>query len=63
MRALSLLALAMLAMPARAAMAKRRLGFVASTNAGSSSFQPLADLMIAHAASWNVAHAYCSSPG
>jgi hypothetical protein len=63
MRALSLLALAMLAMPARAALAKRRLGFVASTNAGSSSFQPLADLMIAHAASWNVAHAYCSSPG
>ena len=42
---------------------KRRLSFVASTNAGSSSFQPLADLLLAHKASWNVAHAYCSSPG
>lgn len=42
---------------------KRRLSFVASTNGGSSSFQPLADLLISRKASWNVAHAYCSSPG
>jgi len=44
-------------------VAQRRLGFVASTNAGSSSFQPLADALIEHASSWSVAHAYCSSPG
>ena len=37
--------------------------FVASTNAGSSSYQPLAELLLAHASSWNVASAYCSSPG
>ena len=42
---------------------RRRLGFVASTNGGASSFQPLADLFLQHVASWNVAHAYCSSPG
>jgi hypothetical protein len=46
-----------------AALPKRRLSFVASTNAGSTSFQPLADLLISRKASWNVAHAYCSSPG
>ena len=46
-----------------AALPKRRLSFVASTNGGSSSFQPLADLMLTHPKSWNVAHAYCSSPG
>lgn len=57
------LVLALAALPAHAGLAKRRLGFVASTNAGSSSFQPLADLMISRAASWTVAHAYCSSPG
>ena len=45
------------------ALPKRRLGFVASTNSGSSSYQPLADLFLSHASSWNVAHAYCSSPG
>ena len=49
--------------PAAAAPAERRIGFVASTNGGSESFQPLADALIAHAASWTVAHAYCSSPG
>ena len=41
-----------------AALPKRRLSFVASTNAGSTSFQPLADLLISRKASWNVAHAY-----
>jgi len=46
-----------------ALLPRRRLGFVASTNGGSASFQPLADLLIAHASSWNAAHAYCSSPG
>ena len=46
-----------------ALLPRRRLGFVASTNGGSSSFQPLADLFIEHASSWNAAHAYCSSPG
>ena len=46
-----------------ALLPRRRLGFVASTNGGSASFQPLADLFIAHASSWNAAHAYCSSPG
>jgi hypothetical protein len=48
---------------ASAALPKRRLSFVASTNAGSASFQPLADLFISRKNSWNVAHAYCSSPG
>ena len=42
---------------------ERRIGFVASTNGGSESFQPLADLLISHSESWTVAHAYCSSPG
>jgi len=42
---------------------ERRIGFVASTNGGSESFQPLADLLIEHSDSWTVAHAYCSSPG
>ena len=42
---------------------ERRIGFVASTNGGSESFQPLADLLTSHADSWSVAHAYCSSPG
>ena len=42
---------------------ERRIGFVASTNGGSESFQPLADTLIAHSNSWTVAHAYCSSPG
>ena len=46
-----------------ASLPRRRLGFVASTNGGAASFQPLADLFLAHAASWNAAHAYCSSPG
>jgi hypothetical protein len=41
----------------------RRTTFVATTNSGSSSFQPLADLFIAHSASWTTASAYCSSPG
>jgi len=43
--------------------AERRIGFVASTNGGSSSFQPLADVLLEHASSWSHAHAYCSSPG
>lgn len=41
----------------------RRTRFVASTNGGSSSFQPLADLLLSQKSSWNVASAYCSSPG
>ena len=41
----------------------RRMRFVASTNKGASSFQPLADAFIEHNASYNVASAYCSSPG
>jgi len=44
-------------------VAQRRIGFVASTNGGSESLQPLADALLAHSSSWNVAHAYCSSPG
>ena len=42
---------------------KRRMRFVASTNNGASSFQPLADAFIEHNASYNVASAYCSDPG
>ena len=57
-RAILLPALAALAAPTA-----RRLGFVASTNGGSESFAPLAETLIAHAPSWTVAHAYCSSPG
>ena len=52
--------------PSRASPAPlphRRMRFVASTNGGASSYQPLAELLIAHAPSWNVASAYCSSPG
>ena len=52
-----------LALSAAAPLPKRRTSFIASTNAGSSSFQPLADLLLEHASSWNVASAYCSSPG
>jgi hypothetical protein len=65
MRAPLLLACALLPACVRAGVSlpRRRLGFVASTNGGSSSFQPLADLFLAHAPSWNAAHAYCSSPG
>lgn len=58
-----LLALLLPLLAAARPLPKRRLSFVASTNAGSSSLQPLADLLIAHNSSWNVAHAYCSSPG
>lgn len=57
------LALAIAASASSAAPLQRRLGFVATTNAGSSSFQPLADALIEHKESWTVAHAYCSSPG
>jgi hypothetical protein len=42
---------------------KRRMRFVASTNGGAASFQPLADAFIQHNASYNIASAYCSSPG
>jgi hypothetical protein len=60
----ALCAAALAVAPAAAVpVAERRVGFVASTNGGSGSFQPLADALIAHASSWNVAHAYCSSPG
>lgn len=48
---------------AQAALPARRTTFVASTNGDSGTFQPLADLLIAHGSSWNVASAYCSSPG
>jgi hypothetical protein len=48
---------------AHALLPRRRLSFIASTNGGSSSFQPLADTLLEHASSWNVASAYCSSPG
>jgi hypothetical protein len=41
----------------------RRTRFVASTNGGSSSFQPLADAFIQLNHSYNIASAYCSSPG
>jgi hypothetical protein len=41
----------------------RRTRFVASTNGGSSSFQPLADAFIQLNRSYNIASAYCSSPG
>lgn len=58
-----LLASFVLTHAASSPLPKRRLGFVASTNSGSQSFQPLADLFIEHSSSWNVAHAYCSSPG
>lgn len=60
------------AMPASAASAggyapkllpPRRTRFVATTNGHSSSYQPLADLFITQNASYNVASAYCSSPG
>ena len=42
---------------------ERRLGFVASTNGGHETFGPIAATLLEHASSWNVAHAYCSSPG
>jgi len=41
----------------------RRTRYIASTNAGSGSFQPLADAFIRQNASYNIASAYCSSPG
>jgi hypothetical protein len=65
MGTLPLTALLLLSLHASATviLPKRRLSFVASTNAGSSSLQPLADLLISRRSSWNVAHAYCSSPG
>ena len=63
MRVLLAAVLLMTTCDCAAMLPRRRLGFVASTNGGAASFKPLADLLLAHAASWNVAHAYCSSPG
>jgi len=49
--------------PSHQGLPPRRTRFVASTNGGSSSFQPLAELLLTQRTSWNVASAYCSSPG